>query len=111
MKLFNSRPFLIVILGIGFAGLFCLLSLTALCVADHRSFPWTLWVGGAQWAWGTWLADQRLFQRMQPQPRLTPTLQKEIRCGPPTNNHERVNPNDSARWRPTGAGIARLRQQ
>jgi hypothetical protein len=63
MRLFNSRPFLAVVLTIGLLGVVCLLRITYGCFADHRSFPWVLWLGGIQWLWCTWLAGHRLLKR------------------------------------------------
>ena len=63
MNLFNNRPFLVVIAGIGTTGVLCLLGVTALCFVDHRGFPWALWLGGFQWFWCTWWAGKRLFMR------------------------------------------------
>ena len=63
MKVFRNRAFLAVVFGIGGSGILCLLGITFLCFADHRSVPWPLWLGGFQWGWCTWLAGKRLFTR------------------------------------------------
>jgi hypothetical protein len=63
MKLFTSRPIPAAIFCLGSVGCLCVLWVTYLCYAGHHGFPWTLWLGGIYWYWGTWFAGKCLFKR------------------------------------------------